>query len=139
MEEADHLADRISVIDVGRIIAEGTSDELKAKVGGDVLHLTVVRRGDTERAATTLATAFNLSREEIVVDPDLGNVQVPVANGAAALVEAVRALDADHIEVVDLGLRRPSLDDVFLSLTGHIADDTRGEAAAPRAQTRGFG
>jgi len=139
MEEADHLADRISVIDVGRIIAEGTADELKAKCGGDVLHLTVEHREDTAAAAATLARAFHIPGAELTVDPELGHVQVPVASGATALIEAVRALDADHIAVADLGLRRPSLDDVFLSLTGHIAQDERTEAAAPRGQQRGFG
>jgi ABC-2 type transport system ATP-binding protein len=134
MEEADQLADRISVIDGGRIIAEGTADELKARVGGDVVHLTLCERTDTGRAVETLATAFEVAHGELVVDPDLGTVQVPVGEGSVALVEAVRALDTSRIAVADLGLRRPSLDDVFLSLTGHIADEPRPDAPMPRTR-----
>jgi ABC-2 type transport system ATP-binding protein len=134
MEEADQLADRISVIDGGRIIAEGTADELKQRVGGDVVHLTVRDRSATTRAAEVLADAFQVAHGELVVDADLGTVQVPVREGALALVEAVRALDAAAIVVADLGLRRPSLDDVFLSLTGHIADEPRPDAPMPRGR-----
>ena len=133
MDEADQLADRISVIDGGRIIAEGTADELKQRVGGDVVHLALHDRSETARAAAALARAFAVARKQLVVDEDLGTVQVPVAAGGAALVEAVRALDAEAIVADDLGLRRPSLDDVFLSLTGHLAEDERAEGPPPRA------
>jgi ABC-2 type transport system ATP-binding protein len=139
MEEADHLADRISVIDVGKIIAEGTADELKTKCGGDVVHLTLKRREQTTAAAAALARALEVPVDELIVDADLGNIQVPVPNGAAGLIEAVRALDSEHIAAADLGVRRPSLDDVFLSLTGHSTQEERTEAAAPRGQARGFG
>jgi ABC-2 type transport system ATP-binding protein len=132
LEEADQLADTISVIDAGTIIAEGTADELKTKVGGDVLDLRVADRDATARAAIALARAFDVSEGELTVDRNLGSVVVPVAAGSAALVEAVRALDAADVEVADLGLRRPSLDDVFLSLTGHIAEEQRSESAPPR-------
>jgi ABC-2 type transport system ATP-binding protein len=128
LEEADQLADSISVIDGGKIIAEGTADELKAKVGGDVLDLTVTDRSNTEKAATVLARAFRLPLEELTVDAELGSVKIPVAAGAAALVQAVRALDKAGVPVADLTLRRPSLDDVFLSLTGHLAEGPRPEA-----------
>jgi len=138
MDEADHLADRISVIDVGQIIAEGTADELKERVGGDVVHLTLHDRRATAKAAEALARAFGAAPGDLVVDDDLGTVQVPVAKGAAALVEAVRALDAEGIVADDLGLRRPSLDDVFLSLTGHIAEDGRGDAPVPRGGRQPF-
>ena len=131
MEEADSLADRICVIDTGRIIAEGTADDLKTKVGGDVVHLVVDDRSLMEKAATALARAFAVPKDELLVDEQLGSVQVPVSRGAEALVEAVRALDAEGIVVHDLGLRRPSLDDVFLSLTGHTADDERPDAPPP--------
>jgi ABC-2 type transport system ATP-binding protein len=131
MEEADQLADRISVIDGGRIIAEGTADELKTRVGGNVVHLTLCDRTATSKAADLLARAFAVAHGELVVDDDLGTVQVPVAEGSAALVEAVRALDGEGVAVADLGLRRPSLDDVFLCLTGHIADE-RPDAPMPR-------
>ena len=137
MEEADHLADRISVIDGGRIIAEGTADELKAQVGGDVVHLAVHDRSVTAKAAALLARTFAVAPSDIVVDEHLGTVQIPVAQGAAALVDVVRAVDAEGIVVEDLGLRRPSLDDVFLSLTGHLADDPRPDAPEPKGR-RGF-
>ena len=138
LEEADQLADRISVIDVGRIIAEGTADELKRKVGGDVVDLQLADRARTAEAADALARAFAVDRNEVVVDDDLGSVRVPVASGAAALIDAVRALDAEHVPVADLGLRRPSLDDVFLSLTGHHAEEPRPEATQPSPGRRGM-
>ena len=134
MEEADQLADRISVIDGGRIIAEGTADELKATVGGDVVRPHAVRPGRRRRAAAALADAFDVGHGELVVDRELGTLQVPVATGSVALVEAVRALDSARIAVADLGLRRPSLDDVFLSLTGHIAEDARPDAPMPKTR-----
>ena len=133
LEEADQLADRISVIDVGRIIAEGTADELKRQVGGDVVDLQLADRSRTAEAAMALARAFNVDRKDITVDDELGSVRVPVASGSVALIDAVRALDAEHVPVADLGLRRPSLDDVFMSLTGHHADEARPEAAQPAA------
>ncbi len=134
LEEADRLADTISVVDTGRIIAEGTADELKTKVGGDVLDLTVADRADTALAARTLAQTFGLAERDLSVDLDLGTVLVPVTVGSAALVEAVRSLDAAGVHVGDFGVRRPSLDDVFLSLTGHIAEENRSESAAPRGR-----
>lgn len=131
MDEADQLADRISVIDAGRIIAEGTADDLKELVGGDVVHLLVDDRSKISQAAGALARAFEVAQSELVIDEALRSVQVPVGRGAAALVEAVRALDAEGIVVHDLGLRRPSLDDVFLSLTGHSADGEGRDAPPP--------
>ena len=139
LEEADQLADRISVIDGGRIIAEGTADELKAKVGGDVLHLTVADLSDTSAAAAALSTVFAVPESEVVVDSDVGTVQVPVEGGTMVLIDAVRVLDAKGIEPADLGLRRPSLDDVFLSLTGHMAEEARPEAPEPSRHRTGWG
>src|SRR5581483_390397 len=136
MEEADQLADRISVIDAGRIIAEGTADDLKTKVGGDVVHLVVHERVATTKAAAALARCFDVSERDVMVDEDLRTVQVPVRAGAAALVDAVRALDAEGIVADDLGLRRPSLDDVFLSLTGHTAEESRPDEPPPPPQRR---
>jgi ABC-2 type transport system ATP-binding protein len=133
LEEADQLADRIAVIDGGRIIAEGTADELKRQVGGDVVDLTVSDRARTAEAATALAHAFGVDLRELTVDDEMGTVLVPVASGATALIDAVRALDAVGVPVADLGLRRPSLDDVFLSLTGHHAEEPVA-AAAPAAR-----
>jgi ABC-2 type transport system ATP-binding protein len=132
MEEADQLAQQISVIDGGGIIAEGTADQLKTKVGGDVLDLRLAERSRAPDAATTLARAFSVPHQDITIDAELGTVLVPVQAGAAALVDAVRALDAAGVPVADLGLRRPSLDDVFLSLTGHLAEEERPDAPEPR-------
>jgi ABC-2 type transport system ATP-binding protein len=139
LEEADQLADRISVIDGGQIIAEGTADELKAKVGGDVLHLTVTDLSDTPAAAAALSSVFAVPESEVVVDHDVGTVQVPVDGGTMVLIDAVRVLDAKGIEPADLGLRRPSLDDVFLSLTGHMAEEVRPEAPEPSRHRTGWG
>jgi ABC-2 type transport system ATP-binding protein len=136
LEEADQLSDRISVIDGGLIIAEGTADELKGKVGGDVLYLTVLQREMLELATSVLAATFRVHPDDIVVDRDLGAVQVPVEGGATVLVDAVRALDAARVAVADLGVRRPSLDDVFLTLTGHTATSARPESTPPRGRSR---
>jgi ABC-2 type transport system ATP-binding protein len=131
MEEADQLAELISVIDAGRIIAEGTADQLKNKCGGDMLDLQVQDRRRVPDAAAALAQTFGVASGEIITDTELGTVLVPVQAGAAALVDAVRALDAAGVEAADLGLRRPSLDDVFLTLTGHHAEEERPDAPEP--------
>ena len=135
LEEADQLADRISVVDGGRVIAEGTADELKAAVGGDVLDVKVTERARAADVAATLAAVFDVPADEITVDPELGSVLVPVSTGAAALIDAVRALDAAEVRVADIGIRRPSLDDVFLSITGHVAEQ-RPELPARSSRRR---
>jgi len=132
MEEADQLAEQISVIDCGQIIAEGTSDQLKTKVGGDVLDLRLSDRSQASQAAALLADTFAIAKGELTIDDELGVVLIPVQAGASALVDAVRALDGAGVAVADLGLRRPSLDDVFLSLTGHLAEEPRPDAPEPR-------
>ncbi|CAN5871860.1 daunorubicin resistance protein DrrA family ABC transporter ATP-binding protein [soil metagenome] len=134
LEEADQLADSIAVIDHGTIIAEGTADELKSRTGGDVLQLTVADRTRTLEAASALAA---IGTEQPRTEEFTGDIQLPTDKGATALVEAVRALDDAGIEVADLALRRPTLDEVFLTLTGAPADETTVEDDAPPSRRRG--
>ena len=115
MEEAERLADGIVVIDSGRVIAEGTTEQLKERLGGDVLEVRISDAAKLERAAALLA---ELSDAKPHVDADQRRVQIPTAGGTALLIAAGRTLEDAGIELDDLGIRRPSLDDVFLTLTG---------------------
>jgi ABC-2 type transport system ATP-binding protein len=102
------------------VIAEGTSDELKTQVGGERLSVTVARDSNFDTAARALAP---YSEGEIHVDPEARTILVPTTNGARLLADVVRDLDAVGVRLDDLGVRRPTLDDVFLTLTGHAAED----------------
>jgi ABC-2 type transport system ATP-binding protein len=133
LDEADRLADQIAVIDNGRVIAEGTSDDLKLRIGGEVLS---VRVADRLRVGAAAGVILGLAAGAGNVDNNTGELTLPVgSNGPGILTEAVRRLDEEKIELADIGLRRPSLDDVFMSLTGHMADES--SEAADEAQVGG--
>ncbi|MFF8797898.1 ATP-binding cassette domain-containing protein [Streptomyces globisporus] len=121
LDEADQLADRISLIDLGRAVAEGTPDELKARVGGD--RIDVVLR-DASRLAEAAAL---LGGEDLTLDPDRRRIGAPAPDRMAALTRTVRVLDEAGIEAEDIAVRRPTLDEVFLSLTGRPAEVRRTE------------
>ncbi|WP_367044593.1 ATP-binding cassette domain-containing protein [Streptomyces sp. Je 1-332] len=128
LEEADHLAHDICVIDHGRVIARGTSDQLKAQTGGERVEVVVHEREDITAAVEVLR---GLGKGEVAVENHTRKLTVPVSGGAKLLAEVIRELDARGVEIDDIGLRRPTLDDVFISLTGHAAevtDEGNGEA-----------
>jgi ABC-2 type transport system ATP-binding protein len=119
LDEADQLADRVSVIDHGRVIAEGSPDQLKSTLGGDRIDV-VAHRAD--QLAATAATVARAAGAEAEVDPDTRRVSVPVRDRVAALTASARALADAGIAVEDIALRRPTLDEVFLHLTGRPAE-----------------
>ena len=132
LEEADRLANNIVVIDHGQIIAEGTSTELKAQLGATVIEVAFATNEAAAAAASHLAPIGS-------VDIDGKELRMTVANGASAMLETVRVLDADQLEPVTMALREPTLDDVFLSLTGHAAEEPTEDGdgtAAPRRRAR---
>jgi ABC-2 type transport system ATP-binding protein len=133
LEEADRLAHRIVVIDHGRIIAEGTSAELKAQLGATVIEVTFAEPSTAAAAAARLGSIGS-------VDVIGVEVRLHVANGAAAMLETVRVLDAEHLEPTTMALREPTLDDVFLSLTGHAAEvpetEPSGDGQQPARRRR---
>ncbi len=129
LEEADLLADNIVVIDQGRKIAEGPADELKAEVGGERLEITVSDPALLGRAREVVEP---LGIGAASVEEHQRSLTVPVSGGARVLADALRRLDAESIEVDDVGLRRPTLDDVFLSLTGHGAEGAEESTSAKK-------
>jgi ABC-2 type transport system ATP-binding protein len=134
LEEADRLADNIAVLDNGRILEQGTAQYLKECCGGDVLiQLRVADRAQTALAVELLAT---LGNGKIRTTPETGEINFPVIKGTSSLAEVVRRLDTGGVTIADLELRQPTLDDVFLSLTGHTAESSGQDTAQAEAGVR---
>jgi ABC-2 type transport system ATP-binding protein len=129
LDEADRLADRIAVIDQGRLIAEGTSDELKDRVGGERIEVTVE---DPSQAAAAAAALDTITDGDCMAEGSV--VLLPVRERRGAIAEAVRRLDAAGVAIDDVAVRRPTLDDVFLTLTGHTAEEVAGDGPDEAAE-----
>ncbi|MFD6533019.1 ATP-binding cassette domain-containing protein [Streptomyces sp. NPDC060184] len=123
LEEADHLAHDICVIDHGKVIARGTSDQLKARTGGERVEVVVHSPQEIDPAREALA---RYGQGEVTVVRHMRKLTIPVTGGAKLLAEVIRDLDGRNVEIDDIGLRRPTLDDVFISLTGHAAETENG-------------
>lgn len=127
LEEADQLADEIVVIDHGQVIAQGTAESLKDQIGGDRIEISIV---DPARVSDAVAAIRSVSSGEPLVE-EL-KISAPVSGGSTVLVDAIRALDVQGVEVGDIVLRRPTLDDVFLSVTGHVAEESAPPTDEPK-------
>ena len=133
LEEADQLADDIVVVDQGKVIARGTSDQLKRQVGGERLEI-VAAANDLPQVKEIVA---KVAGGNVSVDEGMRQVSAPVTTGSKALIEAARQLDDLGIHPLDIALKRPSLDDVFISLTGHVAEEKKTEEESdPKARGR---
>jgi ABC-2 type transport system ATP-binding protein len=132
LEEADQLADHIVVIDRGRVIASGTSDELKARLGSDLIEVEV----SAAELDATAAVLSDVGCDKPTIDPARSRITIPVCDPVPDLMAALRALDLAGITPSDLGIRRPSLDDVFLSLTGRTTEEEDAAPATKRRRSR---
>ena len=133
LEEADQLANRIVVLDHGNVIAKGTSNEVKSQVGGDRIEIVVESAGDVANAAGLIQ---EFGSAPAITEDLTKTILLPVAGGSTAIVNIVRKLDENKISIADIALRRPTLDDVFLSLTGHATENTE-EVSKPAKGRRG--
>ncbi len=131
LEEADELADRIAVMNLGKIIAEGTSDKLKSQLGGDVVEVEIASSQDKAKA---LAAIHKVAKDSPTIDSNGTRFTIPVHNGTKGLLGAVQALNETRVEVTSVALHRPSLDDVFLKLTG---EHTPASKIKPNKKRRG--
>jgi ABC-2 type transport system ATP-binding protein len=128
LDEADRLADVIAIIDHGKLVASGTGDELKTQLGRDVIDVSVKDDADLQRAADALGP-------EATVEAGSSRVWLPVTSGADELIAAVQALGVAGIPLDDIGLRRPTLDDVFLSLTGHTTEQPSSDGKSGKSSS----
>jgi len=124
LEEADRLAHQIVVLDAGKVIANGTSDQLKDQLGGDMVEARVTDQAEFDNA---IAIMSGLDDGESQLDRRQRRISIPTRNGTKTLMAAARLFDEAGIALDDLALHRPSLDDVFLALTGHVAEETDGD------------
>jgi ABC-2 type transport system ATP-binding protein len=135
LEEADRLAHDIAVVDHGKVIARGTSDQLKAQTGGERIEVVVHDRDEIPAAEGLLAkhSLPGTGPEGVTVEHHTRRLTVPVTGGAKLLAEVIRELDGQGVEIDDIGLRRPTLDDVFITLTGHAAEEEDGNGGSAAA------
>jgi len=125
LDEADRLAERIVVIDAGGVIANGTADELKDQIGGDRLSVVIA---NPDNAARAVAALRSLCTSDVIVDDSGRGLSASIMSGDRMVPSAIRALDDAGVDVLDVEVRRPTLDDVFLQLTGHAAEDPPSDA-----------
>ena len=126
LEEADRLADNITVIDQGKLIAQGTANDLKRQAGSEFIDITVREPEDTRRAAAVLKNYAE--NDDCDIDEESHTASIMVSDGASLMVQVVRALDTENVGVTNMALRQPTLDDVFLALTGRTAEEAATES-----------